>query len=143
MTGYEEPWGDEVGQGWAPIVLKCHKELKHLDPGYRISQIKEKFGGLRYYYDSSLAFDHVTRDVMDSVVVAAEHRCSHTCEVCGASGRVRHNGGWWKTLCDDHTRAHRASPANPYGVCAHTHYEGSRACVHTAWDDGYAAGLGA
>ena len=140
---YEEPWGDEVGQGWAAHVLTCHKQLKHLDPGYRISQIKEKFGGLRYYFDSSLAFDHVAHDVMDSVVVAAEHRCSYTCEVCGAGGQIRHNGGWWKTLCDDHTREHRAAPANPYGVCGHTHNEGSRACVHTAWDEGYAAGLGA
>lgn len=30
---------------------------------------------------------------------------------------------------------------NPFGVCGHTHYEGGPACVHTAYDMGYAAGL--
>lgn len=101
---YEKPWGDEVGEGWAPIVMECHRQLNHLDPGYRITQIKEKFGGLRYYFDSSLAFDHLTHDVMDCVVTAAEYRCSITCEVCGAGGSLRKNHGWCKTLCDDHLR---------------------------------------
>ena len=101
---YEQPWGDEVGEGWGQIVLECHRQLKHLDPGYRIGQIKEKFGGLRYYYDSSLAFDHLTRAVMDSVVIAAEYRCSITCEVCGSVGSLRTNSRWYKTLCNEHTK---------------------------------------
>lgn len=99
---YEEPWGDEVDKGWALIVLQCHKELKHLDPKYKISQIKEKFGGLRYYFDSSFDFDSTTRKIMDYVVEAAEHRCSQTCEICGSGGELRKNNGWYKTLCDEH-----------------------------------------
>jgi hypothetical protein len=99
---YEEPWGDEVGKGWALIVLQCHKELKHLDPQYKISQIKEKFGGLRYYFDSSSDFNTITHDAMDSIVLAAEYRCSQTCEICGSGGKLCNNTGWYKTLCDEH-----------------------------------------
>jgi len=104
---YEQPWGDEVGEGWMPHVLECHRQLKHVDPEYCIIQIKEKFGGLRYYFDSSLAFDHLTRAVMDSVVIAAEYQCSITCEVCGTGGRLRSNSGWYKTLCDEHAKEQR------------------------------------
>ena len=137
---YEQPWGDEVGEGWAIHVLECHRQLKHLDHGYRISQIKEKFGGLRYYFDSSLAFDHVTRAVMDSVVIAAEYRCWITCEVCGAGARMRYNSGWYKTLCDEHAKEQRTAPVNPYGICAHTKSVGSVHCVHDAWQAGYETG---
>lgn len=38
-----------VGDGWMPIVDKLHEDIKALDPNYSISQIKEKFGTLRFY----------------------------------------------------------------------------------------------
>ena len=134
---YEVPWGDEVGEGWRLHVLNCHRQLKHLDPGYRIGQIKEKFGGLRYYFDPSVAFNDLTHDIMESVVKAAEYNCSITCEVCGSYGSLRTNSGWYKTLCDEHAKEHRAAPVNPYGVCAHTKSVGSVHCVHDAWQAGY------
>lgn len=138
---YLEPYGDEVGEGWAPIVLKCHRQLKHLDPEYGIVQIKEKFGGLRYYYESSYDFGNIINDIMDSVVKAAEYNCSISCEVCGSAGSLRMNSGWYKTLCEEHTSEHRSAPANPYGVCAHTKYVGKLHCVHDAWQAGYETGL--
>ena len=45
--------GYPVGKGWMPLVLECHRKLTALDPEYYIVQIKEKFGTLRYYCDSS------------------------------------------------------------------------------------------
>jgi hypothetical protein len=42
---------------WKPAIVACHEDLVKIDPEYRISQIKEKFGGLRYYYDSSVLWD--------------------------------------------------------------------------------------
>ena len=104
MVNYEEPWGDEVGVGWALIVMKCHRELQHLDPGYRIAQIKEKFGGLRYYFDSTVPYDSITYDIMRCVVNEAEAQCARTCQLCGAEGTLRNNGGCYKTLCDEHTK---------------------------------------
>jgi hypothetical protein len=36
---------------WYPAIEYAHRELSRLIPGYNIAQIKEKFGGLRYYFD--------------------------------------------------------------------------------------------
>lgn len=57
-------------------------------------QIKEKFGGLRFYYEGG--DDHI-----GGMVTMAESWASVTCEQCGAPGEIRH-GGWIKTLCDKH-----------------------------------------
>ena len=101
--GYDEPWGDEVGEGWNTIVLECHRQLKHLDSEYKIFQIKEKFGGLRYYFESTFTDNEITYEIMCYAVEEAEARCARTCEVCGADGILRINNGWYKTLCDEHT----------------------------------------
>ena len=34
---------------WYDLLVRCDAELEALCPGYNIVQIKEKFGGLRYY----------------------------------------------------------------------------------------------
>lgn len=43
----------DTPEDWYPLVLKCHEELLEIDPNYTIFQIKEKFGGLRYYFSPS------------------------------------------------------------------------------------------
>ena len=45
---YVEQFKDEP---WYPIIKHTHDALTELVPGYNIAQIKEKFGGLRYYID--------------------------------------------------------------------------------------------
>lgn len=74
------------GNGWKEIIRNTDKKLKYIDPDYTIAQIKEKFGGLRYYFDTSFeSYDDVRREIMDDVVRAAEYEASYTCELCGAS----------------------------------------------------------
>jgi hypothetical protein len=73
-----------IGRGWWPIVWKLHAALLELDPDYRISQIKEKFGGLRYYAD----FENVSWQDAEPLIAAAEKAASETCEVCGQPGRA-------------------------------------------------------
>lgn len=60
----------------------------------KIRQIKEKFGGLRFYYDGG-------DEVIDGAVRMAEAMASRTCEVCGRPGE-RRGGDWIQTLCDGH-----------------------------------------
>lgn len=60
----------------------------------RVSQIKEKFGGLRFYYDGG-------DDTIGGMVTMAEAWAGHTCEQCGNKGMTR-GGGWIRTLCDEH-----------------------------------------
>lgn len=62
----------------------------------RVQQIKEKFGGLRFYYDGG--DDHIS-----GMVSMAESWASVSCETCGNRGKQR-NGGWIRTLCDEHAK---------------------------------------
>lgn len=60
------------------------------------TQIKEKFGGLRFYYDGG-------DDAISGMVRMAESWAAHTCEICGAPGKLR-GRGWMYTACDQHAR---------------------------------------
>lgn len=59
---------------------------------FSVSQVKEKFGGLRFY-------THTTNDNIEELVRLAERTASVTCERCGRFGRLR-SDGWMVTLCD-------------------------------------------
>lgn len=60
------------------------------------TQIKEKFGGLRFYYNGGDSF-------IGGVVAMAEEMSYRTCEECGAPGKES-TSGWIRTLCDEHAR---------------------------------------
>lgn len=62
----------------------------------KFTQIKEKFGTLRMYYDGG---DDVTR----AVTTFAEIMSSRTCEVCGDKGETIRTG-WHRTLCSEHNK---------------------------------------
>lgn len=57
-------------------------------------QVKEKFGGLRFYYNGG-------DDYIRGVVSMAEAMSYVTCETCGAPGKLR-GDRWVQTLCDTH-----------------------------------------
>jgi hypothetical protein len=38
--------------GWYPLIVELDAQLCALLPNYAIHQIKEKFGGLRYYWET-------------------------------------------------------------------------------------------
>jgi hypothetical protein len=105
----EQYGGIEVQSGWwiiidvlckriqAYIVWKNNQnEFRGIDlvPQVVVTQIKEKFGELRFYYDGGDEYVH-------GLVTMAEVWASSTCEVCGKQGTLR-TGGWLKTLCDEH-----------------------------------------
>lgn len=61
-----------------------------------VSQIKEKFGTLRFYYDGGDEYIH-------GLVSMADTMSGVICEVCGERGQFR-GRGWYYTACDTHTR---------------------------------------
>ncbi len=61
-----------------------------------VSQVKEKFGRLRFYYDGG-------DEKIDGMVRMAEAMSAVTCEVCGDVGELR-GRGWYYTSCDEHAR---------------------------------------
>lgn len=95
-----EDWKGEVGDGWWPIVEELGLAMFRLDPDLEIHQIKEKFGGLRFYYSSSE--EHGCSEEQKILVHFAERLCARTCETCGLPGSLRNDLGWVLTLCDSH-----------------------------------------
>jgi hypothetical protein len=90
----------EVDEGWYRLVLDCDKELSEIDPKYDLFQVKEKFGGLRYYFQSS---NPDVRDKMDAIVAKYEEIASKTCEATGGPGVLMKSvGNWYKTLSPDY-----------------------------------------
>lgn len=97
-------WGFECGNGWYKIIEEAAKKLEPLivaviakDPKawefgyYRATQIKEKFGTLRFY---SSGGTKEMQDIMDK----AMKQSSKICEVCGKPGKLR-DDGWLYTRC--------------------------------------------
>ena len=69
---------------------------------YKIGQIKEKFGGLRFYVDGESEYGGVVDVVADKLIHLAESQSFHICERCGDGAEQRTDLGWTKTLCDKH-----------------------------------------
>ena len=63
------------------------------------SQIKEKFGGLRFYVNGG---NQRVWDILSTI----EDLSYHVCEECGTMKNVRtYTCGWHKTLCNEHADA--------------------------------------
>ena len=114
--------GVEVGAGWWPIIETLCGQIQHyidqMNSSHAkwpdsehyypveqvvVAQIKEKFGGLRFYYDGG---DRYVR----GLVSMAEAWAARSCEECGAPGKQR-PGGWVRTLCDFHVAEKEALEA--------------------------------
>ena len=79
-----------VGPGWSDLIKKIYEALPE---DAFISQVKEKFGGLRFYIGAATVEVH---DMIEQV----ERESYTVCEQCGKPGKPR-EGGWILTLCDD------------------------------------------
>ncbi len=116
---YSQPYGCVcTGPGWWPIITQLsfaiHQHLVHIEQRSLwciehgkeppepveqvvVTQIKEKFGGLRFYYDGG-------DDYIAGLVEMAEVWAENTCEVCRAPGKEFNVRGWLQTLCDTHAK---------------------------------------
>lgn len=105
MTGIMRgPYGREiplsdltsmVGSGWREIVERLVGDLFALGWDGTVHQVKEKWGGLRFYVGDAT-------EEMHNRITQAEKQSHTVCEKCGTSdgvtvGAVR---GWILTLCD-------------------------------------------
>lgn len=95
-------WGRWIGcsRGWYPVIIELDQALAEIDSSYEVHQVKEKLGGLRYYFGASEGVSEADQQRMLELVRAAEEKCEVTCEACGEPG-VRHvtRHGWLRTLC--------------------------------------------
>jgi len=88
-------WGFECGDGWLKIIDQLSSDITALDEknGSRTvaTQVKEKFGGLRFYIESG-------SDAIFDLIDKAEDESFRTCEFCGEPGGLR-GVGWLSTMC--------------------------------------------
>lgn len=98
----------EVASGWGPIVEKCANDLLALGWDGTITQVKEKFGGLRFYAENVPEGGY---DIID----AAEAASVKACELCGKPGAIN-TDGWMLTLCSECVVEQGREPNDPDSI---------------------------
>ena len=96
-------YGISTDEGWMDIIEKCAEELVELSDRINFFQIKEKFGGLRFYtgidsYDSDNDSD--LWKALNKITGKYERDSFSICEHCGAPGQLASDRHWRVTLCD-------------------------------------------
>lgn len=117
--------GYVVGPGWWQLLHQALTDIEavmaqHQPLRFKVRQIKEKFGGLRFYWmlvdgDNQIPQMDLSQlyEQLQSIVQTAEERAGATCEACGEPGGLE-TAGWMKTLCDKHARVHREEAAKRF-----------------------------
>jgi hypothetical protein len=100
-------WGLQCLDGWYDIVVEALKKIRKLDHlgAVKISQIKEKLGGLRIYFVTDEKVETVPKytEALWIVCNQAETQSYVTCEVCGKPGVLCETPNHWlKTVCEKH-----------------------------------------
>lgn len=105
MTKTAMCWGFECGDGWYDLIDNlCNNIQHHINWQNNFQeekmeqvvafQVKEKFGGLRFYVDGG-------DDYIHGMISLAESLSHRICEECGNKGKAR-GYGWLRTLCAEH-----------------------------------------
>lgn len=96
----------ECGAGWADIIAKMGHDMPR---GAMATQIKEKFGLLRVYFDVLSDSEQVENAIIERAgraSRAAEEKSAKTCELCGSSTADikpgSNPGPWLRTRCKEH-----------------------------------------
>lgn len=85
----------DCDSGWNVLIKNLINDLIELGWDKQTCQVKEKFGGLRFYINSG-------SDDVHKRILKAEQDSYHICEKCGEEGKLRNDIGWYLTLCENH-----------------------------------------
>jgi hypothetical protein len=89
---FEDGWYNLLNVAFS--LIQTHVERIEKEDEFRITQLKEKFAGLRIYNDGE-------DEYIDGVISAIESMSYYTCEVTGNVGFRCYKGGWVRTLCKE------------------------------------------
>jgi len=107
-SGMVEPmvFGITCDDGWFGLIWKLCEDIEPLvDEDFYITQVKEKFGGLRFYTMFGMNISEMIRD--------AEEDSYHICEVCGKPGLLCVSDNWYKTVCKKHRKREKYADFKP------------------------------
>jgi hypothetical protein len=89
-------FGFEINDGWLPLIEQLSYDIEQAlkkDPcEFQVTQVKEKYGGLRFYYFGG-------NDEISKLVDKAEDESYKICEKCGSGDNVTQTKGWIVSLC--------------------------------------------
>ena len=87
-------FGIETHNGWYNLLNDLCRELKENEFKGKVKQIKQKFGGLRFYTDEATDKDY-------KIIYRYEEKSFTVCEKCGKQAYERVMHGWITVLCED------------------------------------------
>lgn len=100
----------ECDKGWFSHIEKASRKLEEINrqiplEAQRVvaAQIKQKFGGLRYYYHLPDGFPKELVSQVRDVMNEAHTACDTTCEWCSKPGKLDQSKGWLLCLCEECT----------------------------------------
>ena len=90
-------WGISTGDGWYWLIDNlCDTIQRYIDANKQEQveaiQVKEKYGGLRFYLNQE-------SDMIHGMVWIAESMSYTICEDCGSTDGVTQTEGWISILC--------------------------------------------
>lgn len=88
--------------GWEHLFEEANTLLAAADPDYRVIQIKEKFGSMRFYFEWSegCTLDAEQCKALWNLIGDIEDRAGTICERCGDPSERQTRNRWVTTICD-------------------------------------------
>lgn len=102
----------EINKGWNELVEEITSKIEVINNKYspssyiRAVQVKQKFGGLRYYISIEDVEEQDVKYVYD-IIAEAEKRSFTICEYCGSTAKISKHRTYVETLCDEHKISRR------------------------------------
>jgi hypothetical protein len=109
-----------AGDGWRGLLERACARIRIAiqthGGSFRASEVKEKYGGLRFYYDGTLPPE--AEVLVEEAIDLAEARAACTCEICGEAGSL-YGPGWLTTRCAQHAEGRRPEPVKAHLLNVH------------------------
>ena len=86
------PWDHVV----AELLIIMEKRSRLVEKEFKVRQVKNKFGGLRFYVDITDGDDYVY-----GAIAMAEVECFKICPHCGSYNKTRLRTGRYNTKCTE------------------------------------------
>lgn len=93
-------WRKRFGLAICEELNKLFKtsKTKNFNKKYHITQIKEKYGSLRWY-DNGVPAD--IKEKYDEIIGKYETLSAKTCVMCGKDCKIESLGGWFIPICEE------------------------------------------
>lgn len=105
MSFLPEGWKELMDRLCENLTVLLEEELavnpeKPDEPLFSVMQIKEKFGGLRFYYQMNTDNDKL-HNTIQHIIDRAEDESYDICQLTGKPGRLCKKGSYFMTLCEE------------------------------------------